>query len=1092
MKSLSATATEQHEHGALHADALLPLLDGLDLVAMVLDATGRVTFCNDALLRLLGCESSAVVGHNWFEDFLDDADRSGVVELFQDVLNERDVDLRHQNDVVCRDGSHRLILWNNAPLRDANGVICGMISIGNDVTQSRQTDQELLLSRLRFKTLFQNASAGMLLTDAEEGNILQVNDAFCDLLGYSHSELEAMSAFDITHPEDHETMIEAGLKQLEGIGGASNFEKRLLRADGTSLWTMISASLVRDQTGRPLHFISQIGDISDQKRAQQELQSARALNDSIIAGTGDGIFVCDRELRCLVWNPFLEKMTGHAAARVLGQPIHNFLPQNLDACIARLQKVLGGETDVIRDFAFRFADGSDHWLTCSAAPLRGNDGEILGVIGTIHDVTQRQAAEAALRNSEDRLRLTMDQISESLLVHDVAGAIVDANRAACLTLGYSYQELLRTPLQAVAPLYDATRVLALDESDALSAPFESEQKRHDGSTFPVEVSVSLFLSGARQLIMRQARDITESKQNAEALLRSNAILEATQEASAEGICLVDPNGHVVRFNRRFVELWSIPEEAIPQLTQSRQIMRYVLDQLEKPDEFIERLNYLYDNATISVRDEIPLRDGRVFDRYSAPALSPQGVSYGRVWIFSDITQRKQWEHKLEQRAFYDSLTGLPNRALFIDRLTQASSRARRHEERNALLFLDLDRFKVINDSLGHEAGDRLLLAVAERLRGCLRPEDTAARLGGDEFVILLQGASHIDAVTRVAERIAESLKAPFQLGQHEIYTAASIGIVMETEDLATPDDLLRNADLAMYRAKSRGGARYELFDEAMSTGALEALNLETDLRRALERDELTVAYQPVVALQDTRIIGAEALLRWNSTTRGAVSPGDFIPLAETTGLILPLGQRVLQRSCEAARAWNAREYSQGASGAITVSVNLSARQFQQPELLQEVREALEKSGLAPHNLMLEITESVVMDDAETTAVTLCNLKKLGVRLAIDDFGTGYSSLAYLRRFPVDILKIDRAFVSKMTGEETEDSAIVRAIVTLAKTLGMKVTAEGVETEQQLHHLRELGCDYAQGFLFSRALPDAEIALQFGQDALASTRNDTAH
>ena len=1101
MKSLAANTTEHHEYGALHADALLPLLDGLDLVAMVVDETGQVTFCNAALLRLLHCSRAEVVGFNWFETFLEGEARAGVVELFRDILEERDIELRHQNEVVCKDGARRLVAWNNAPLRDEQSRICGMISIGSDVTQSRQTDQELQLSRLRFKTLFQNASAGMALTDASEGRILQVNDAFCRLLGYSQSALETMSAFDITHPDDHEAMIKAGHKQLEGIGGASNFEKRLLRADGTSLWTMISASLVRDQAGRPLHFISQIGDISDQKRAQHELQRAHALNDAIIDGTSDGIVVCDRDGRVLVWNPFLEKMTGQPASRVLGQPILEVFSLNRQTVSGILARTLAGETTRTGDLAWTFHDGARCWLTCSVVPLRDDKGEIIGVIGTIHDVTGRKAAEQARKHSEDRLRLTMNQITEMLLVHEVDGTIVDANRAACRVLGYSYGELLHTPLQSVAPLYNATRVLALNESCALSAPFESEQKRRDGSTFPVEVSVGLFQSGERQLVMRQARDITERKRSAEDLLRSNAILEATQEASAEGICLVENNGNVARFNRRFADLWNIPDEILDKLTHKKQIMHYVLGQLEQPDEFIDRLNYLYDNATISVRDEIRLLDGRILDRYSAPALSPQGVSYGRVWVFSDITQRKQWEQKLEQQAFYDSLTGLPNRALFVDRLAQATARARRHGERNALLFLDLDRFKVINDSLGHESGDLLLMAVAERLRACLRPEDTAARLGGDEFVVLLQGATHLEAVTRVAERIADALKTPFQLGKHEVYTAASIGIVLETDTITTPDDLLRSADLAMYRAKSRGGARYELFDEAMSIGAIDALNLETELRRALERDEFTVAYQPVIALDSGLVMGAEALVRWNSATRGAVPPNDFIPLAETTGLILPLGQRVLREACAAAQRWNEREYSRGAalsrngaatsnaaeSGAVTVSVNLSARQFQQPELLQEVREALDSSGLAPQNLMLEITESVVMEDAEATAVTLRNLKNLGVRLAIDDFGTGYSSLAYLRRFPVDILKIDRAFVSKMSGGGTEDAAIVRAIVTLAQTLGMKVTAEGVENEEQVQHLRTLGCDYAQGFLFSHALPEREIAPLLGQSPLASTR-----
>lgn len=1079
MKHIDTIFAENLAQSVLCEDALLPLLDGLDLVAKVLDETGRVVFCNGALLRLLGCRREEVFGVNWFENFLDDTARAGVVRLFHGVFEARDIELRHQNEVVCKDGTRRLISWNNAPLRDYGGRISGFISIGNDITQSRQTQDALIASQMRFKTAFENASIGMALVSPSDGRFLQVNEALCRLLELDASTLETMTVCDVTHPDEHVKMIDAAEKVLNGSTEAAVFEKRLVRRDGQEIWVLVSASLARDSRGEPLHFISQVSDVSESKRALASLQEVRALNDAVIAGTGDGVFVCDRTLRCLKWNPFMEEMLGQSAARVLGQPLSDCLPKYRDGINAMLQKALHGDVIQSGDFKWTFSDGSNRWLTSTAAPLRADEGEIIGVIGTVYDVTGRKEAEEALKSSEDRLRLTMNQITDSLFVHDIDGTLIDVNQSACRALGYSREELLQLPLQAVAPLYDASRVLALLENGVLPS-FESEEKHRDGTLIPVEVSTSLFQTGTRRLVMRQSRDISERRQNAELLLRSNAILEATQEASADGICLVDNDGSVARFNRRFIELWGIPAAHAEEMSRKQQIMSFVLSQLKNPDEFIEHINFLYDNETVSVRDEIALLDGRVFDRYSAPALSPQGVSYGRVWSFSDITQRKQSEQWLEQQAFHDSLTGLPNRALFMDRLSQASAREQRHGQRNALLFLDLDRFKLINDSLGHDAGDQLLTLVAERLRACLRPEDTAARLGGDEFVVLIQGVAALTTVTRVAERVAEALKAPFQLGKHEVYTAASIGIVMTTEQIATPDDLLRSADLAMYRAKSRGGARYELFDDAMGSDAIDHLNLETELRHALERDELFVEYQPIVAMESGRALGAEALVRWNNPARGLVPPADFIPLAETTGLILPIGRRVLQQACLEAYRWASREYSHDARRrAATVSVNLSARQFQQPGLLNEVREALEESGLAPENLMLEITESVVMDDAEATIVTLRDLKNLGVRLAIDDFGTGYSSLAYLRRFPVDILKIDRAFVSKMVREDDEDTAIVRAIVTLAKTLGMKVTAEGVENENQVHLLRSLSCDYAQGFHFSRPISAEKIKPFFG-------------
>jgi diguanylate cyclase (GGDEF)-like protein len=436
-------------------------------------------------------------------------------------------------------------------------------------------------------------------------------------------------------------------------------------------------------------------------------------------------------------------------------------------------------------------------------------------------------------------------------------------------------------------------------------------------------------------------------------------------------------------------------------------------------------------------------------------------------------------------AFHDSLTGLPNRAMFTELLkAEIESSNRRNDHMFAVLFLDLDRFKNINDSLGHTHGDLLLVAFAERLERTLRPIDTLARFGGDEFAILLSGMSDATDAVRVAQRIQDELSQPFVLDKNSAFATASIGIALSSSGYDRADDILRDADIAMYRAKENGKARYELFDHGMHARAVSRLQLESDLRQAIEQKEFCVYYQPIVSLQTGRLAGFEALVRWNHPRRGLVSPADFIPVAEETGLIVPIGEWVLNEACARVRQW---QIDSPSHRSLSLSVNLSARQVAQPDLLNRIKEALENSKLNPHCLKLEITESVVMENAEAAAQMFKQLRALGVQLSIDDFGTGYSSLSYLHRFPLNYLKIDRSFVMRLTTDN--DNAIVRTISTLARNLGMEVIAEGIETEEQFQQLKMLGCEYGQGFLFSRPVGNDDVEHLLAQDARRDTEAD---
>ncbi len=459
-----------------------------------------------------------------------------------------------------------------------------------------------------------------------------------------------------------------------------------------------------------------------------------------------------------------------------------------------------------------------------------------------------------------------------------------------------------------------------------------------------------------------------------------------------------------------------------------------------------------------------------------PIFDDKGNLAHYIGIQRDVTaqklavEQKQTEECLLYEVFYDPLTELPNRVLLLERLRnimQAAQQAVQRGQENlfGLLFIDLDRFKVINDSLGQTLGDRLLVAIAERLASCVRPGDTLARLGGDEFVILLENAKNADIATRIADRIQRELLQPFRVDTHEIFTAASIGIALSTIAYDRPEDLLRDANIAMHRAKDQGRARYEIFHPMMYTNAVALLQLETDLRRAIERKEIELHYQPIISLRNQRVSGFEALLRWQHPVRGWVSPLEFIPIAEQTGLIVPIGAWVLQEACRQMQAWQS-EFGDD-NRLLTINVNLSSKQFT-PELADQISQVLQDTGLNASQLKLEITESLLMENAESAIERLTQLRQLGVQLAIDDFGTGYSSLSYLHRLPIDTLKVDRSFIQRIDSDG-EQLAIVRTIIMLAWNLGMEVVAEGAETAKQVAQLKALRCEYAQGYFFSRPL-----------------------
>ena len=541
-----------------------------------------------------------------------------------------------------------------------------------------------------------------------------------------------------------------------------------------------------------------------------------------------------------------------------------------------------------------------------------------------------------------------------------------------------------------------------------------------------------------------------------------SLLGATLDSTADGILVVDNSGAVTRINSQFARMWRLPEDLFNGDRDAA--LQFALNQLRNPELFVAKVEDLYAHPLAETNDTLDFKDGRVFERHSQPQLV-DGAVVGRVWSFRDVTDRVRLVDELAHQAFHDSLTGLANRALLRDRLEQAVARSRRNASAVTVLFCDLDGFKMINDTLGHDAGDLLLVEVARRLEANLREGDTAARVGGDEFAIVLDDMPAEE--TRVlAQRLLDVLREPIMINGREVFVPASIGVADNRVDALDGDELLCRSDIAMYAAKSRGRNRFEAFEPTMQSDLTARHELHGDLRHALQGGQLVVHYQPLLDLQTQTIESFEALVRWQHPSRGLLGPDEFIPLAEELGLIVDIGRYVLRTACRETARW--REHAGGAE--LCIGVNVSSHQLQDDGFVSDIERALADAGLPAGALILEITESVLLSDTELVQERIGALKHLGIRIALDDFGTGYSSLAYLRAFPIDFLKIDRSFVDELSQRHDQGLVMVRSIISIGHNLNLAVVAEGIEQPAQLDELREAGCNIGQGFLFARPLP----------------------
>lgn len=826
--------------------------------------------------------------------------------------------------------------------------------------------------------------------------------------------------------------------------------------------------------------------------------------------SGHGLLITDPNV---AYNPIIyanegiEQITGYSVEEVLGRDCR--LVTGADGNQPGLNELRSAIWEgrkwsgVLRN---RRKDGALFYSKLVVSPMRDEEGSLTRFLWVVSDVTDQVRAEEALRKGKDRFRRVVEHAADSLIVHDLEGKIIDANRRACESLGYAREELLGMNMADVEVNRPRSALVKSWREMVTGVPLVSDgiHRRKDGTTFPVDVRVGLFKSGEDPLLLTLARDVNERRKAEQALRESEKLFRQLFERSVDALFLHDGDGRIIDCNSEAWRSLGYSREELLALPVKDIIVDTTLDggRWTERDDTLWRVMLGDGNPARTVEGvavgEFRRKDGSTFPvEVGISSVDYQGE---RLTLASarDLTERKALEGRLAHLTLHDSLTDLPNRTLLMERLEHALARLRasRDDRRGsvAVLFLDLDNFKVVNDSLGHGTGDRLLVEVAERIKACLRPDSTAARLGGDEFVVVVEELRNPDDAMLVAERIVESLRAPITLEGRELFVSASIGISLglsvRNHRIARAEDLMREADIAMYGAKKKGGNCYEMFDPSMGSQAIERLKLETELRRAAERpgEEFVVYYQPLVDLKTGRIRGMEALLRWSHPERGLISPAEFIPIAEETGLIVAIGRWTLREACRQVTEWHGDWHGRYPGAELpTIGVNLSAKQFQHPQLVKEVAEILSESGLEPQALDLEITESAVMDSAEDAVNQLKKLKEIGVRLAIDDFGTGYSSMNYLKQFPLDVLKIDRSFVEGL-GRDPEAAPIVSAIIRLARALNLEVVAEGVETADQLEHLRKLGSDLAQGYYFAKPLPSeaASVLLRRNLPLVATT------
>lgn len=1026
---------------------------------VILDEHGTVTAPGHALEQVLGLRSDLVIGLRLVE-WVDPDDRRRLSETLE-IARLRPGPAGTTVRQRVADGTWRWIHWTAQDHRH-NPDIRGLVVNLDDRTEEVRARLDLEENERRLRAIVDHSFEVTVIAD-DDFVILWASPSLAELLGWDATEAAGRPILDFVHPDDVDRVLVRYQRALTDDGPEPSTPIRISTAAGTWRHVMVVAADRRDDPD--VH-----GIILNLRDAEAQVAAERALTESetryrmLVENATDVVAILDPDTTIRWISPTVRSILGIEPEELVGEPMGAIDdPTGREHLVEIFESVLvGGPGTSTRTIApLRHADGTWRFVDLVLTNHVDEPG-IGGVVAAYRDVTSRIEADRSLHASEERFRSLAESSPLGIFQLDHDQRCVYVNDRWCEITGRTTAESLGDQWRQPLGIDPTERISAGSESTTFDQGIPIDRPDGEARWGSLHIAPLTDRRGERSGWVGMIDDITATVEARRETRRLSSILESSPDL----VLVFRPDGEIVYLNeaaRRFF--------------------------LIGPGESVNRL---------SARDLFDPEDLQVWTSSIGPTLARRQAWQGEVTITNDVgrsipisavvnmhrdvsghaevvsvtardmTERAELEARLEHQATHDPLTDLPNRSLLLDRLGMALARARRTKGRLAVLFADLDRFKVVNDGLGHATGDELLKLVARRLEATVRPEDTVARLGGDEFVIVCEDLESASEAQVVAERISAAISEPAAMSGSDLVASVSIGITVVSNLDEDPDQVIRDADAAMYLAKQHGRARWEIFDPELRSRAANRLGLENALRRALRNGEFTLAYQPIVDALTGTLMGAEALLRWDHPERGMLAPAEFLDVAEESGLIVPIGDWVLATACDQMRPLIDHDPT------FKMSINLSARQIEDPGLIRRIDTLIGASHISPTQVILEITESILMGDVVASGTSLADLRRLGVGLAIDDFGTGYSSLAYLQRYPVDVLKIDRSFVSGL-GRSHGDEAIAEAIIGLAAALDLRTVAEGVETETQLAVLRRLGCDHIQGYLKSPPLTLREFS-----------------
>lgn len=959
----------------------------------------------------------------------------------------------------------------------------------HDVSSRVHIERQLARDNAFLDSILDTMAEGVVACDAE-GRLNYFNRTLKAILGLPEHPLPDNAAYRshyrLLTPDGETPISDERNPLLRAARGeqVDDFHLLLAPAQGEARHVMVNARPLRTQDGKPAGAVAVVRDISEQRAAQQALQEQKRMLDDLMANLPGMVYRClnTPEWPMVFVSPGARDLTGYAPGeveRLQGGYASLIHPEDAPGVWEEVQRALKERRRHTLTYRIRDRGGRLRWVWEQGRGVWNAEGALLFLEGFVTDITARHEAEQALEESERRYRAIFEESVEGLYRTRLDGRFEIVNPAFARILGFdSPEQLLNEPHYTARDIYfnpaEREALLKAVREQGVVRNRILRLKRRGGQAVWVSLNTRALRNEAGELLGMEGsiQDISTQMEAAEALEASEERFARAAEGANDGIWDWNLDSGEVYYSRRWCEQLGLEPERI-----GNRIEEW-LDRIHPDDrgavQAALRAHLEDETAHFEIEHRMRHRDGDWRWMLARGVKSTSHLTGNRHMAGSqtDITARKQAEQQLQHAALHDSLTGLPNRALLNDRLEQAMRRRRRQPDAGfALLYLDLDRFKTLNDSLGHSAGDALLMEVARRWQRLIRDYDTLARLGGDEFALLLEGGDDPEVAETKARQMLEALRTPVEINGQGVVSSVSIGIVLAHDGHDSVEELLANADTAMYRAKQAGRNRSVLFEHRMRETALHVFHLEAELRQAVSRKAFSLAWQAVVELATGRICGAEALLRWRHPKRGVIPPADFILLAEETGLIIPIGRWVLREACRQTAQW--RQTGQVGED-FHAAVNLSARQLGQRDLVETILDTLNEAGLPEQALKVEVTESAIIENPDQAARLIRRLGELGVGTALDDFGTGYSSLAYLYRFPFDTLKVDRSFLQQLeNGGKARH--IMEAVLLLGERLRLTLIPEGVETAAQVAELRAMGFRHAQGYYFSRPVPAAEFA-----------------